>query len=98
MMLTDWLLSVAATALQGLLDKLASMESELKGQQRKKEKLEGDIELCSIKLDRAGKLIGGLGGEKARWEETALELAKAQVIVLSFGSLHIVGQRTHCII
>lgn len=67
--------------LQGLLDKLASMESDLKSQQRKKEQLEADIELCSIKLDRAEKLIGGLGGEKARWEEAALELAKAQVRV-----------------
>jgi len=70
---------VAGCGLQGLLDKLASMESDLKGQQRKKEQLEVDIELCSIKLDRAEKLIGGLGGEKARWEEAALELAKAQV-------------------
>lgn len=64
---------------QGLLEKLASMEEELKGQQRKKEQLEADIEMCSIKLDRVEKLIGGLGGEKARWEEAALELAKAQV-------------------
>lgn len=55
------------------------MESELKGQQRKKEQLESDIELCSIKLERAEKLIGGLGGERARWEETAQDLAKAQV-------------------
>lgn len=67
--------------MQGLLDKLASMESDLKAQQRKKEQLEADIELCSIKLDRAEKLIGGLGGEKARWEEAALDLAKAQVRV-----------------
>jgi dynein heavy chain len=55
------------------------MEAELKGQQHKKEQLEADIEMCSIKLDRAEKLIGGLGGEKARWEEAELELAKAQV-------------------
>lgn len=58
---------------------MSSMETELKGQQRKKEQLERDIELCSIKLTRAEKLIGGLGGEKARWQDTALELAKAQV-------------------
>lgn len=64
---------------QGLLEKLASMVEELKGQHRKKEQLEADIEMCSIKLDRAEKLIGGLGGEKARWKEAALELAKAQV-------------------
>jgi len=55
------------------------METELKGQQRKKEQLESDIELCSVKLNRAEKLIGGLGGEKARWQDTAFELAKAQV-------------------
>lgn len=73
-----WMLSLFGFA-QGLLEKLASMEEELKGQQRKKEQLEADIEMCSIKLDRAEKLIGGLGGEKARWEEAALELAKAQV-------------------
>eukprot|EP00879_Flechtneria_rotunda_P026217 GHRR01027941.1.p1 GENE.GHRR01027941.1~~GHRR01027941.1.p1 ORF type:complete len:496 (+),score=168.93 GHRR01027941.1:134-1489(+) len=54
------------------------MESELKGQQRKKEQLEADIELCSIKLERAEKLISGLGGEKTRWEATESELAKAQ--------------------
>jgi dynein heavy chain len=72
-------LTAKQAELQSLLDKLASMEAELKGQQRKKEQLESDIELCSVKLERAGKLIGGLGGEKARWEETALELAKAQV-------------------
>jgi dynein heavy chain len=69
----------AYMGLQGLLSKLASMEADLAGQQRKKEQLEADIEMCSIKLDRAEKLIGGLGGEKARWEEAALDLAKAQV-------------------
>jgi dynein heavy chain len=72
-------LTAKQAELQSLLDKLASMEAELKGQQRKKEQLESDIELCSVKLERAGKLIGGLGGEKARWEDTAIELAKAQV-------------------
>jgi dynein heavy chain len=66
---------------KGLLDRLAAMEAELRSQQSKKEQLEADIELCSVKLDRAEKLIGGLGGEKARWEEAALNLAKAQVRV-----------------
>lgn len=62
------------------MDKLSAMEAELKANTRKKEQLENDIELCSIKLDRASKLIGGLGGEKARWLETAEGLVKAQVI------------------
>ena len=55
------------------------MESDLKANTKKKEKLEADIELCSIKLERADKLIGGLGGEKARWTEMAEQLAAAQV-------------------
>jgi dynein heavy chain len=29
------------------------------------------VDLCAKKLDRAKKLIGGLGGEKDRWTEAA---------------------------
>lgn len=54
------------------------MEAELLGQRQKKEQLESDIALCSVKLERATKLIGGLGGERARWEQAALLLAQAQ--------------------
>ena len=42
----------------------------------KKADLEQNIELCSKKLDRAEKLIGGLGGEKTRWTETAISLGE----------------------
>jgi dynein heavy chain len=41
---------------------------------REKKRLEDLIELCEQKLDRAEKLIGGLGGEKSRWSETASAL------------------------
>lgn len=34
------------------------------------------MELCSKKLERAEQLIGGLGGEKTRWSETALNLGE----------------------
>ena len=33
----------------------------------KKKELEENIDICSKKLERAEKLIGGLGGEKNRW-------------------------------
>lgn len=33
------------------------------------------VDQCSKKLDRAEKLIGGLGGEKDRWSKSASELA-----------------------
>jgi len=35
----------------------------------KKKQLEEEVELCTLKLDRAEKLINGLGGEKTRWTE-----------------------------
>lgn len=41
---------------------------------RKKKGLEDEIDLCSTKLSRAEQLIGGLGGEKARWTELARQL------------------------
>lgn len=44
--------------------------------QDQKQQLERDVDLCSKKLDRATKLIGGLGGEKTRWTEVAGKLGK----------------------
>lgn len=32
------------------------------------------VEDCQIKLQRADKLIGGLGGERTRWQATVLQL------------------------
>lgn len=37
--------------------------------QARKKQLEEEVDLCQKKLDRATKLIGGLGGEKSRWKE-----------------------------
>jgi len=36
--------------------------------------LEHEVEECKLKLERAEKLIEGLGGEKARWTEAATAL------------------------
>ena len=41
---------------------------------KKKKDLEDNIELCSQKLDRAEKLIYGLGGERDRWSDMAQDL------------------------
>ena len=37
--------------------------------QARQKQLVFDVDLCEKKLDRATKLIGGLGGEKTRWTE-----------------------------
>ena len=42
----------------------------------KKKELEANILICEQKLDRAEKLIGGLGGEKDRWTEAARVLGE----------------------
>ena len=60
--------------LQELMMKLAGMEAELRSNTAKKERLEADIALCSVKLERAEKLLGGLGGEQARWTAAAAQL------------------------
>lgn len=47
-------------------DRLASLKQQFQEMTDKKEKLEQQVDLCAKKLDRAQKLIGGLGGEKER--------------------------------
>ncbi|EFJ50020.1 dynein heavy chain 6 [Volvox carteri f. nagariensis] len=54
--------------------KLAGLNAKLAEMQRRKAQLEAEVDLCEKKLDRATKLIGGLGGEKSRWTEVAAKL------------------------
>ncbi len=63
-------------SLQQVTDKLQALNDELDRMTDKKADLEKNIDLCSKKLDRAEKLIGGLGGEKTRWTETAASLGE----------------------
>ncbi|KAG8302485.1 Dynein heavy chain 3, axonemal [Homalodisca vitripennis] len=60
--------------LQEVTDKLQALNDEFAAKTKEKKELEDSIDLCCQKLDRAEKLIGGLGGEKARWSETARQL------------------------
>ena len=57
--------------LQQVTDKLQALNDEFAAMTKKKKDLEDNIDLCSQKLDRAEKLIHGLGGERARWGEMA---------------------------
>lgn len=41
----------------------------------KKEQLAVDVEQCRARLDRAQKLMGGLGSEKIRWTESCASLS-----------------------
>ncbi|KAF8769940.1 Dynein heavy chain 7 like protein [Argiope bruennichi] len=74
-------LSVIMELLQTKRSELAALESKLAALRRdcdlsvqKKKDLEAQAKLCEINLQRAEKLIGGLGGERIRWANEAKSL------------------------
>ncbi|BFZ17590.1 hypothetical protein BsWGS_20629 [Bradybaena similaris] len=72
-------LNAKRAQLQAVTDKLQALNDEFEVMTQKKKDLEDNIDLCSKKLDRAEKLIGGLGGEKDRWTEAAHSLGELYV-------------------
>ncbi|KAM4698368.1 dynein axonemal heavy chain 7 [Rhinophrynus dorsalis] len=66
-------------ALKEVQEKLYRLEEKLEENKQKKADLENQVYLCSKKLDRAEQLIGGLGGEKTRWRQTAENLGKLYI-------------------
>ncbi|KIY97683.1 Dynein heavy chain 3, axonemal [Monoraphidium neglectum] len=65
----------------------------------RKASLEAEAALCEKKLERATKLIGGLGGEKTRWSEVTRRLAKDYVnltgdVLLAAGYIAYLGPYT----
>ena len=52
-----------------------SLESQYAEATAKKGSLAQQVADCTVKLTRAEKLIGGLGGEKSRWQSTVEQLA-----------------------
>lgn len=58
------------------MDNVASLEAQLAAAQRKAAQLEADAEDCVIKLDRAEKLLAGLGNESVRWNAASEVLEK----------------------
>lgn len=65
------MLAVKRAELKEVEDRLQSLNNNLAEMNSKKHDLQANIQLCSEKLVRAEKLIGGLGGEKDRWTEEA---------------------------
>ncbi|XP_078610604.1 dynein axonemal heavy chain 3-like isoform X1 [Branchiostoma floridae x Branchiostoma japonicum] len=85
--------------LKAVEDKLQALNDQFDIMTKKKQDLEANIELCSQKLIRAEKLIGGLGGEKDRWSEAARLLGIRYVnttgdILLSAGVVSYLGAFT----
>ncbi|XP_033631251.1 dynein heavy chain 3, axonemal-like [Asterias rubens] len=76
------MLNTKRAQLKAVTDKLQALNDELDAMVAKKKDLEANIELCSQKLIRAEKLIGGLGGERDRWEEAAGELGEKYIKIV----------------
>lgn len=60
--------------LKAVQDRLQDLNDNFQAAIDKKAQLEFQVDLCAKKLERAEKLIGGLGGEKTRWTEAAASL------------------------
>ena len=92
-------LKLKQAELKEVVDKLTAMENEYEAKKLKKKELEDNINLCKLKLERAEKLLSGLGGEKVAWTQRANELSEKLVnltgdILLSSGYCAYMGPFT----
>ncbi|XP_044742040.1 dynein axonemal heavy chain 12 [Chrysoperla carnea] len=62
------------TMLKNLEERLADLNDQLTKGTAEMKRLTEEVQHCTKKLFRAEKLIGGLGGEKTRWEQAAEQL------------------------
>ncbi|KAJ3284862.1 Dynein heavy chain 7, axonemal, partial [Borealophlyctis nickersoniae] len=60
--------------LKAVVDRLQALNDNLQALAEKKERLTKEVQSCTDQLDRAQKLLGGLGGEKQRWTEVVQQL------------------------
>ena len=60
------ILNTKRAELKEVEDRLASLQRQFDEKTLEKEQLEEQVDVCAKKLERAQKLIGGLGGEKDR--------------------------------
>eukprot|EP00898_Chlorokybus_atmophyticus_P004944 jgi/Chlat1/5450/Chrsp36S00417 len=75
-------LAEAQGRLREVEEKLAGLEAKFQEALRKKADLAKQVSDCEVKLERAGKLIGGLGGERLRWTDSVASLSNDLVNVI----------------
>ncbi|XP_015684112.1 dynein heavy chain 7, axonemal-like [Protobothrops mucrosquamatus] len=68
------LLNKKRAELKAVEDRLEALQETFIEKTEEKARLEFQVDLCAKKLERAEKLIGGLGGEKSRWSHAADDL------------------------
>lgn len=67
-------LAIAEAKLKAATDKIEALERDYEDCIQKQEMLKEKITECEVMLERADKLIGGLGGENARWTKQVEDL------------------------
>ncbi|CAJ1352426.1 unnamed protein product, partial [Effrenium voratum] len=67
-------LEAAQAKLAAVQSKIEALETSFNQAVQKQKELQDDMNLCEVKLQRAHKLINGLGGEKARWGQNVKDL------------------------
>ena len=67
-------LAVKQAELKEVQDLVTNLKKELDETLKAKAKLEADVKNCKDKLDRATRLMSGLGGERVRWTENVENL------------------------
>ncbi|XP_072525468.1 dynein axonemal heavy chain 12 isoform X2 [Salminus brasiliensis] len=68
------LLNQKRAELKEVENRLTALKKTFEEKTEEKAQLQFQVDLCARKLDRAEKLIGGLGGEKTRWSKAADDL------------------------
>lgn len=74
------ILKIPISCLQAVEQKIAMLEAQYAEATAKKAVLAQQVADCTVKLQRAEKLIGGLGGEKSRWQTTVHQLMQVQLL------------------
>eukprot|EP00002_Diphylleia_rotans_P012132 TRINITY_DN2375_c0_g1_i1.p1 TRINITY_DN2375_c0_g1~~TRINITY_DN2375_c0_g1_i1.p1 ORF type:complete len:4335 (+),score=913.34 TRINITY_DN2375_c0_g1_i1:198-13202(+) len=69
--------------LRGVEEKIANLKSEFVEAETRKRNLVAKVADCQVKVERANRLIGGLGGESVRWQ--------ARVARLQIDSSNVIG-------
>lgn len=86
-------------ALQRVEDELMELQTQLEMTKQKKIDLEQQAGACDSKIIRATQLLDGLGGEKDRWNESAVKLSEQYIqltgdVLISSGILAYLGPFT----
>ncbi|KAG5476406.1 hypothetical protein LSCM1_04109 [Leishmania martiniquensis] len=92
-------LEAARGRLRSIEDKLAALQSEMKENVLKKHQLEEDIDLTTVRLERAEQLMNGLASEQSRWVQAVAKLVAEKAshpgtVALAAGAVAYLGPFT----